>query len=175
MGQAISLVNRQRTIELREQGESQQSICEVLGISLTSVKTICRRYRQRGLEGLTPDYCRCGRKQNLYAPEVVAEVLGQREQHPRWGAPRLHVSLSPPGKSSKPAIRTMQRWFRKAGLYKPRRQANEPSIGRSVAPHNIWEVDAKEQLTLLDGSPACYLTIVDEKSGAWLEAPVFPP
>ena len=80
MGQAISLANRQRIIELREEGESQQSICESLDISLTGVKTICRRHRERGLAGLTPDYARCGRKQTLYAPEVVAEVLCQRVQ-----------------------------------------------------------------------------------------------
>ena len=46
-------------------------------------------------------------------------------------------------------------------------QSDEPSIGRSLAPHNIWEVDAKERFTLEDGSPACYLTITDEKTGAW--------
>lgn len=34
-------------------------------------------------------------------------------------------------------------------------------------------MDAKENLTLVDGNPACYLTITDEKSGAWLASLVF--
>ena len=42
-------------------------------------------------------------------------------------------------------------------------------------PHNIWQVDAKENLRLADSSEACYLTITDEHSGAGLEGLVFPP
>ena len=74
-----------------------------------------------------------------------------------------------------PCIRTLQRWYRKEGLIRPNRQTAEPSIGKSRAVHNIWQVDAKENLVLADGTAACYLTMVDEKSGAWLAAPVFPP
>lgn len=59
-------------------------------------------------------------------------------------------------------------------MIKPRQQKAEPTIGTAKAVHNIWQVDAKEQLTLLDGQVACYLTIVDEKSGAALASPVFP-
>lgn len=40
--------------------------------------------------------------------------------------------------------------------------------------HNIWQVDAKEQLVLANGSHACYLTITDERSGAWIEGIAFP-
>jgi len=39
--------------------------------------------------------------------------------------------------------------------------------------HNIWQVDAKEQLRTLDGHPACYLTLTDEKSGCWLGSLAF--
>jgi hypothetical protein len=74
-----------------------------------------------------------------------------------------------------PSVRTLQKWYKVAGLCPPHRQSRGPGIGRSQAAHNIWEVDAKENLTLGDGSPACYLTIGDEKTGAWLEAVVFPP
>ena len=73
-----------------------------------------------------------------------------------------------------PSIRSLERWYRENNLVKPKRQTGEPSIGRARAVHNIWEVDAKEQLELLDGQAACYLTMVDEKSGAWLASPVFP-
>jgi hypothetical protein len=74
-----------------------------------------------------------------------------------------------------PSIRTLQRWFRQHHLSKPRQQLAQTPIGQSKAVHNIWQVDAKENLTLGDGQPACYLTITDEHSGAGLAALVFPP
>ena len=39
--------------------------------------------------------------------------------------------------------------------------------------HECWQIDAKENLCLLDGSKACYLTMVDKKSGAVLATPCF--
>lgn len=39
--------------------------------------------------------------------------------------------------------------------------------------HECWQIDAKENLCLLDGSKACYLTMVDKKSGAVLVTPCF--
>lgn len=59
-------------------------------------------------------------------------------------------------------------------ITEPREQHGHPVIGRSTGVHNIWQVDAKEQCTLLDGSRACYLTFTDEYSGAWLCAKAFP-
>ena len=41
------------------------------------------------------------------------------------------------------------------------------------AVHECWQIDAKENLCLLDGSKACYLTMVDKKSGAVLTTPCF--
>jgi hypothetical protein len=40
--------------------------------------------------------------------------------------------------------------------------------------HDIWQIDAKEQLHLSSGENVCYLTIVDEKPGCLLMA-YFPP
>ncbi|MCH2043014.1 MAG: hypothetical protein MK212_02650 [Saprospiraceae bacterium] len=39
--------------------------------------------------------------------------------------------------------------------------------------HDEWQIDAKENLTLQDGSRACYLNIVDKKSGAVLASHCF--
>jgi hypothetical protein len=61
-----------------------------------------------------------------------------------------------------------------AQLTKPSSKTNRAMIGKSTAVHNIWQVDAKENLCLADGQAACYLTIVDEKSEAWLTSLVFP-
>ena len=176
MGQAINLILRERLLELRQQGATLEQISDELGIAYGTTKKLCRRFRELGAAGLQPDYSNCGKKAAGRLAPQKDEVLNQRVLHPTWGSPRIRVGLNAAGAGAPVAsIRTLQRWYRSAGLYSPRRQGAGPSIGRSTAPHNIWEVDAKENLSLADGSPACYLTIGDEKTGAWLEAVVFPP
>lgn len=183
MGQATTLVLRERIISMREEGHTLKYISEELNVPYSTVKQLCRRFRERGISGLTPDYANCGPKATRYDVSHQEQVLKHRSVHPRWGAPRIRVEMQMDGEVSAqqadraeqlPCIRTLQRWLRKAEAYRPRRQSSDPSIGRSLATHNIWEVDAKENLLLGDGTAACYLTIADEKSGAWLEAPVFP-
>lgn len=176
MGQAINLAMREKLYELLGQGTKLKVISETLGLSYSTTKSLSRRLREKGQEGLKPDYSRCGSQapQSKVAYQGLARQL--KEEHPRWGAPRLWVELKLQGhpEVDLPSVRTLQRWYRAWSLIKPRRQNNEPKIGRSQAVHNIWEVDAKENLRLGDGTPGCYLTIGDEKSGAWLEALVFP-
>jgi hypothetical protein len=41
--------------------------------------------------------------------------------------------------------------------------------------HQVWAVDAKEQMRLKDGSAASWLVVTDEGSGAILDAQAFPP
>lgn len=174
MGQATSLLLRERIQELRSQGATLESISQQLAVSYGTVKHLCRRFRTLGgTAGLLPNYAHCGRKPSASAATYRQQALQQRALHPLWGAPRIHVEMQRAG-AEPPCIRTLQKWFRKAGAYRPRRQGAEPAIGRALAVHNIWEVDAKEHLVLADGTPGCYLTMGDEKSGGWLEAPVFP-
>jgi transposase len=179
MGKALSLMLREQICELRDKGICPKEISEQLSIPYNTVKTLCKRFKKEGMKGLQPNYSNCGRKVLAHVIGFKATVLEKRHNHESWGAPRIHVELKrskdcTENQASQVSIRTIQRWYRSAGVNPPRQQTNKPSIGRSTAPHNIWEVDAKEHLTLLDGSPACYLTIADEFTGAWLEATVFP-
>ena len=181
MGQATNLAVRGRILELRQQGTTIKAISEQLALPFSTTKNLCRRFREKGAAGLSPGYSNCGKKAANRFADRKEQALRQRVLHPDWGAPRIRVEMQlaldaqPTGNDGPlPSIRTLQKWYRESGLYKPRRQGAGPAIGRSTAPHNIWEVDAKENLTLADGSPACYLTIGDEKTGAWLEAVVFP-
>lgn len=181
MGQAYSLTTREAIISQRQSGLRMTEISETLKVSYSSVRGICKRYSESpkteaGLKSvLTPHYSNCGPQTEKWSPEVIDVVLSIKTEHLRWGAPRLLVELERQMPSQLlPTIRTIERWFRKNNLGKPPRQTREPTIGRARGVHNIWEVDAKENLTLLDGQEACYLTTVDEKSGALLASPVFP-
>ena len=130
---------------------------------------------------MSPDYSNCGTKTANRLSGRRARQSIRRNSTPRGGSPRIRVGLGlaavPPTAegAQAPSIRMLQRLYRSSGLSRPRRKGGESPIGRSTAPHNIWEVDAKENLFLTDGRPACYLTIGDEHTGAWLEAVVFPP
>jgi hypothetical protein len=67
------------------------------------------------------------------------------------------------GSTGLPSIRQMQNWFKGAHLNKPRQHKGQPAIAPALEVRNIWQVDAKERLTLTAGQAANYLTIVDEK------------
>lgn len=179
MGQATSLVLREQIYALQSQGAGPKAISEQLNIPYGTVKHLCRKFKLCDKECLAPKYANCGRKPFSDLEASKKRALELRQQHPKWGAPRIRVELqlersAASGGEALSGIKSLQRFFRKKEAYPLRRQSAEPSIGRSLAPHNIWEVDAKERFTLEDGSPACYLTITDEKTGAWLEAPIFP-
>lgn len=172
MGRATELIFRERIQALRNQGLSTSEISEQLSIPRGTVKHLCRRFK--GSDDLQPKYENCGRKPDVEFDAPKKRALALRQQHPKWGAPRIRVEMQLEGISPLPSVRVLQRFFRQQEAYIPRNRNGQPPIGRSQAPHNIWEVDAKERFSLLDGRPACYLTITDEKTGAWLEAPVFP-
>ena len=54
-----------------------------------------------------------------------------------------------------------------------RRPAATPR--RATQPHDTWQLDAAEHLTLADGREASWVRITDECSGAVLATAVFPP
>jgi len=178
MGQATSLLHREQILALQSLGTAPKTISEQLSLPYGTVKHLCRNFKSCASDGVVPKYANCGRKVALSKERAKSRALELRQQHPKWGAPRIRVELQLCGDFSGHeelvSVRTLQRLFRKKGFSPARAQSGQPAVGRSLAPHNIWEVDAKERFRLSDGTPACYLTIADEKTGAWLEAPVFP-
>ena len=173
MGKALSLLQRQQIITLREAGHTYESIREQLDLSFSSVRTICQRYQKEGEKGLQTNYANCGKPVVDRSNLIYRAALWLKHLHPLWGSPRIHTKLQERYGASVPTIRTINRWYVAVGLHKPRNRNQRESIGQSTAVHNIWQVDAKENLTLTDGQKACYLTITDEKSGAWLASFVF--
>jgi hypothetical protein len=66
----------------------------------------------------------------------------------------------------------MQYWLKTVAPPRPK-TILRTSKRWATEPHMVWQTDAKEQQRLVDGTFFCYLTIMDEKSGALLAAPVF--
>ena len=165
---------REQLITLKQKGQSLEAIAQQLNLPLPSVRQLSARFKRQG--HLRVAYVNCGPKQARSEPLLQRAGLWLKRHHPQWGAPLIRLKLLERyGAKRTPSVRTLQRWFVAQHLTKPPQQLQQPPIGQAKAVHNIWQVDAKENLVLLDGSPRCYLTITDEHSGAGLAALVFPP
>lgn len=172
---ALATATRRRIVEAHLKGEPLKAIAARENLSYSSVRNYWRRYRQSGFEGLRPRYHQCGRRGPANTDLIYRGARFLKYLHPQWGAALIHLKLEQRYESlTIPSVRTMQRWFKKANLTPLQKRLPRPRKPRAKAPHQVWQIDAKEQMTLEDGSRACYLSVADEHSGALLAAPVFP-
>ncbi|WP_461091587.1 COG3415 family protein [Spirosoma gilvum] len=169
MGRATEMGLRDQLIALKQQGATLVQIAQQLNLPVGTVRKLSANYHQHQHLGVA--YAYCGPKQPTSEALMLRASLWLKKHHPRWGAPLIHLKLTQRyGQQRTPSIRTLQRWSVTHQLTKPPNQLQQTRIGTAKAVHNIWQVDAKENLTLPDGSVGCYLTITDEHSGAGLAA-----
>jgi hypothetical protein len=168
---------RRAIFRLAGQGLAPAAIAHQLGVPASTVRVLLRRWHDVGPAALVPAYQACGRHQTAHPPALLPVVLGLHADHPRWGAGRLHVELADlhPGQPL-PCPRTVQRWLRRhhARPAPPGRPA-AAAAARTRVPHDVWQMDAVEQLPLATGQQVSWLRIADEASGAVLQTAVFPP
>ncbi len=167
---------REQIVQRHQRGETLIAIAHDLNVPYRTACQWWRRYHKEGDAGLQTHYDQCGPKGPKTAPAIHAAALALKQEHPTWGAGLIRVQLlSQFPKEPVPKIRAIQRWFRAAGLTPQRvkRPRSEPQ--RAAEPHDVWQMDAKEQMRLLDGSGASVLTVTDEASGAVLGLKSFPP
>ena len=177
MGQAKTLDVRLRVIQMKHSKQTNSQISAVLGIGIGSVKNYWKRYLAEGEFGLSTHYSRCGRLVSLCKEKSYRLVRLVKHLHPSWGLPYVLIKI----KEKYPdielqSVRQYQRRLWK-GIGKPPKGSIPTGVieDHSRIAHDGWQVDAKEQLTLQDGSVGCYLTIVDEATGSFLAARAFPP
>jgi hypothetical protein len=176
MPRAVDVPVRQEIVARREAGQSLAVIAQALGLSFWTVRQIWRRYRAQGAAALTPDHARCGWHGPRGARLVWRAAVWLKRLHRSWGGGMIATLLRCRWPDlSVPHERTLQRWFRQAGVASTRRRRVPTPRFWSRAPHDAWQVDAKEQVRLRDGQYACWLTLTDEHSGAVLGAVVFSP
>jgi hypothetical protein len=153
-----------------------QSIAEEQQLSYTTLLRWWKRYKAAGSSGLTPQYNNCGPAAGCRCtPLIYRAAVWLKRCHPDWGAALIGVILQDRYQDmTMPAERTLQHWFRAKQLYKPKSRF---PVVQSIAQqaHDVWQIDAKGKLCLAGGQKACYLSVVDQKSGCLLKAAVFPP
>jgi transposase len=167
---------RQAILARWKKGESVASLAEALQLSPRTVRHLVRRFADRGQKGLVPDYDRCATKKVPTDDATFQQAVNMRQQHPTWGGGLIRVLLQEEGNHACPSERTLQRWFQRSSTPPAppgRRPASDEQRARH--PHDVWQMDAVDQLGLAGGQRVSWLRVVDECSGAVLQTTIFPP
>lgn len=172
---AATLMSVIRTIiSRRDAGESYASIARGLAMSYHTVRKVDQHYRRNG--HLEANYAACQHTAVRKSPVIYQRAIQLKSEHPSWGGNLIWVELADEwAESELPSVRTLQRWFHRGQVARrrPERTA-KATVKRGQAVHEVWAIDAKEGMQLLDGSYVSWLTISDEASGAVLRAKLFP-
>jgi len=160
----------------RKGGQTLQELSTEHGVSYATVQSLCSRYAKLGDRGLVPLYSNCGkRRRDPRGDLVYRAVRCFKAWHPRWGAEKIRCELlrRRPGLAVPPA-RTLQQWFSDNGQSRKRAKQPRADPQWGKAAHDVWQIDAKEEMQTLDGQKNCWLNIKDEHTGAVIEPGVFP-
>jgi transposase len=167
---------RQLILKRWQKGESVASLAEELKLSVRTVRNLVHRFAERGQSGLEPDYGRCATKTIPTNSDEFQKAVEMRAQHPTWGGGLIRVLLQEQGHDGCASERTLQRWFQRSTLAPaPPGRRPDSDDRRARHPHEVWQMDAVDQLRLASGQQVSWLRLADECSGAVLHTTVFPP
>ena len=176
MPAAIPMPVRQVLLKRWQKGESVPSLAEALQLSERTVRNLVRRFAQRGQSAVAPDYARCATKRLPTNRDGFAKAIEMRTLHPTWGGGLIRVLLRQQGHTDCASERTLQRWFRRSTLAPaPPGRRPDSDARRAHHPHEVWQMDAVDQLRLASGQQVSWLRLVDECSGAVVQTTIFPP
>jgi hypothetical protein len=176
MGRSIDFHIREQIVKDCQSGMSYPEVSRKYSVRFNTVKGLHQRYQKEGVKGLRPHYENCGKEAPSEDNILFRASCWLKRIHPQWGAPFILIQLKERyPQHQMPTSRTLQRWFKLKNLNKRRNQLPNAPMDWAEKVHGTWQVDAKERIVLADGSQGCWLTVVDEKSGATLATLVFPP
>ena len=105
---------RQAMRRRSEQGATTTELSTAFEVPARTVRDLVRRWRDRPEAGVAPAYVRPAQAPPTHPAYGPAVLL--RQEHPGWGAGLIRVYLKRNGVEPLPAERTLNRWFKKAGL-----------------------------------------------------------
>lgn len=161
-----------------QQGRKAGDISNSLSVPERTVRNLIERFSEQGEAGIAPSYSTEGQPASPQREELRQAAADLRRAHPEWGRTVIQIKLkqnvSEELKKLVPGPREVGRWLAKAGLAPaPRGRRPQGDSRRADAPHERWQMDAAEEITLADGSKASWLRIADEHTGAVLFTRVF--
>lgn len=156
---------RVRFISRLLDGEKMARLCAEFGISRKTGYKIYRRYKGRGVEGLTDRSRRPQRHANQLPEPLEKLILRLKREYPTWGAPKIRERLRRRYAPTQcPAISTVHAVLDRHGLVmrrKPRRRAQGTALTWPDEPNALWCADYKGEFMLADRRYCYPLTITD--------------
>lgn len=178
MPSTISMAIRQSIVERYKKGEKISTLSRYYKVSRVSIYSFINREQSEGLKGLCPKYDNCGKVRPSSTQFIFRAVRCMRAWHPSWGAEKIRAEmLQMRPQLDLPHYRTFTRWFHWNNQIQVRLKSSlpRPQARQAKHLHEIWQIDAKEEISIADGSKNCWLNIADEFSGMVIDPPVFPP
>lgn len=115
MPAALSIEIRREIVERRQKGETFRAISKELQVSYEGVRGIWRHWNKYGR--LDPNYEACAQRGIRYSERVYEHAIEMKKAHQRWGAMVIRIQLCDEfSEAEVPQIRTLQTWFRQAGV-----------------------------------------------------------
>ncbi len=146
-----------------EQGVRTSEVCQVFGISGSTLRRWCRNYREEGVEGLRDDSRRPHHSPNRIHGNLANRILQLRRGHPAWGALRIHALLTRRG--VRVSSSTVHRLLRQHGFMVRVVQKPKP-FKRFQRRHvdSLWQVDVyKFRIAGVRGHVYVH-TVLDDRS-----------
>jgi putative transposase len=142
-------------------------LCQEYGVSRKTAYKWLKRFRQEGVPGLVDDSRRPRRSPRATSDGMRAEIVAQKQAHPKWGPKKLRELLVRRFGDRAPSRRTVERVLRDFGLIRKcrrRRPSAAPQMRPSVVvdvPNALWTVDFKGWWRTSDGKRVEPLTVRD--------------
>ena len=150
------------------EGANMRALSRAFHISPTTAYRLLARARA-GDTGLADRSHRPLTMPRHTSPEVEAQVLALRAEHPAWGGRKLRARLLALGVASVPAASTITDILHRADAVPPRTAG--PATGRDWQrfehpyPNALWQMDFKGHVPLAAGTARCHpLTVLDDHS-----------
>lgn len=134
---------RVRFVVLAERKDKDmRQLCREFEISPTTGYKWLQRYRAEGVAGVRERSRRPANSPRRSRPEIVAQILAERQKKPDWGARKLHLLLAEQGVQV-PVI-TLHRILLREGLVaaEDRPRAAQKRFEREQ-PNQLWQMDFK--------------------------------
>jgi putative transposase len=148
------------------EGEKMAVLCREFGISRKTGYKVFSRYKRCGLEGLADRSRRPYRQANRLPFQIEKQIVGLKQSHPNWGAPKIREKLKRLQLGiSLPAISTVHAVLDRNDLVthgrRPRYRAQGTSLSQPTSPNDLWCADYKGEFMLADRRYCYPLTITD--------------
>jgi transposase InsO family protein len=164
-----TMSQREEFVQLAQaQDVNVSSLCRRFGISRKSGYKWMGRFAAGGIEALKDRSRRPHHSASRSSDDFERRVISARREHPAWGCRKLRRLLlnEGSGPSGVPTPSTIGRILSRHGLIDEAESARHRAFVRfeKEQPNELWQMDFKGHVPMLDGGRCHPLTVLDDHS-----------